>query len=524
MTDHDRQTQPIEDDVLDQAQQEAQLHYRAVARRKDERKDARGPVPLPGGSTAGGAPAGAVAPGPAAMPAPSPSMGAPAAAASAAFGAAAAPTPSEDPVRFGDEQLTASRPTAPGEDPWGAYDNPDNVPGLALDDEDARETASPAGMALRGSGTRGRKDAGGGMAPFVPMGGGTGAPATTLPGATVGGVGASSGLAAQQPALTVQAALSAAQQGNLPLNLVQGLGAARASGALMSPPATGVLAAGAGSGAGIDGATLDETIRRLGIDSDQPFVVGPDGNLYPNPYYVQAGTAGPLRSSAPAAADLDGDGVVSDWERTRWEAAHDRTGGSSTTGGGSYPGGGGGGYTTTGGGSVSSPSAQGGSSDGGGWSSVGGGVSGTGWSGGGGSHSGSGTGGLSGQTAGGPSYGSPGTGGYSAGGYSSGGSASGQDYSVRTDELRDESQEWEEIAERQGQLAKDVESLPDPAPTFGVLSAMVPPYAAVQDASAESAQEAGTESQYTAGGLDQNAASYDANEHAGSAIAGRIND
>lgn len=532
MTDNHRQGTTGDEDVLEDSQDEAQLHYRAVARRKDDRKGGRGAVVAPAtGPQSGAAPTTTPAGTPYAPS--SQGLDASTAVSAAALGAsaAAAGTPSRA-VRFDDDQLTASAHVAPSHDPWGAYDNPENVPGLELgDDEDEPGSSEFGGMALRGSGTRGRKEGSGGSAPFVPLGAGSGGAATTLPGATVGGIGASSGLAAQQPALAVQAALSAAQQGSVPLNLVQGLGAARASGAMMSPPATGVLAAGAGGGPGIDPSALDETIRRLGIDSDQPFVMGPDGNLYPNPYYVAPAGGAPARPSAIDPADLNGDGVVTEWERSRWLSGQERTGGSTTTGG--VPAGGWGGGmdgSASGGGSVSSPYGSGA-----GWPSGGDAGSGRGWSSGQGGQTGGGGGGYSAPAAGGGSAGGYSSGGYSSGGHSpgghapsgysgSGGAASGADYSVRTDELRGESQEWEQIADRQGQLANDVESLPDPAPTFGVLSAMVPPYSAVQDASAESALEAGAESQYTAGGLDENAASYDANEEAGSAIAGRMND
>ncbi|WP_296137736.1 hypothetical protein [uncultured Tessaracoccus sp.] len=329
------------DDLFDE-DREAELRYSKVRAERKDAKGRTGPLPVTGQTDA------ATTNGAAAQPAQDatiiPFGQARDVAGLSSVGVMAAGAE----VRFGDEPLRA-RGIDTSEDPWGAYDNPENIPGLTLDDDDERQGEDATSMAIRGSGTRGdRKKRGGGMNPMMPMAGGAGAGAggaggqgggatsapggpsggMTLPAATVGGVGGQQTLAAQQAA-TYQQVMQGAQQGQVSIQSMSGLASTRASGAMFSPPASGVTAAGGEAMATpITDPKLLEMMRNQG--SDGPFVVGPDGNLYENPNWrasaqETSGIHGPGAGVGVRGADLDGDGVVSQEEFARWQSGEGRT-------------------------------------------------------------------------------------------------------------------------------------------------------------------------------------------------------
>lgn len=538
MTERDKRELTDTEDELDQ-DQEAQLHYRGVAGRKDKERRTNTPMPLAAGGAgagAGGAGAAAGAPGATAgagMSNTATFTGAPAAIGGAALGAADAPQAAAADVRFTGDQLSADSVNGPGEDPWGAYDNPDNIPGLSLDEEDEESGNSDyRGMAMRGSGTRGG-NSGGRMGPMMPMMGGAGGPgaagagagAAALPGATVGGVGiAPNSVMPAQQAAAMQAAMTGAQQGSLPMSAMSSLNGLRATSAMTSPPHSGVMAAGS-DGFSLHPDALEDTVRRLGMETDQPYVVGPDGQLYPNPYYTGGGLHGRGGGGGamvpginggyfPKAADLDGDGVVSASEAQRWQAAQDRTGGGSMndTGGLSGPSG-----------NPMIPYGPGGGRDGivGGLNS--GGYQGTGS--GGSSQHGSGGGGVR-DTVGGLN--SDGYSGSSYGGSSStdvagllrdfgtatqvakaianGTGSHGGKKTFSSEAATEEAKDWDEVAEEQKKLATQLSSMPDPGPIFGVMDRAPISHRSVEKASVESQEQGHVASYNTEDGLQATAA------------------
>ncbi|NLE98645.1 MAG: hypothetical protein GX596_11765 [Propionibacterium sp.] len=541
MTDRD-----IDKDLLGDEDREAELYYRGTRSKKDKSKGASGPVPLAaGGSGAGGAAAPAAPPaaaGAGAGGAMANAPVAPMAAGGVTLGAVAAPeAAASGDVRFDADQLSAGGGTAPEtDDPWGAYDNPDGVPGLSLDDEDDQRRDQRGGMAMRGSGTRGKGSGGGaGMAPMVPMGGaGTGtagAGAAAVPGATVGGVGAMPNLAVQQQQAAVQGVMASAQQGSVPLSALNSMNVARASNAMTAPPASGVMAAGSG-GVTVDSTTLDETLHRMGFDSNSPHLVGPDGNLYPNPHYQGPGdTGGSVGGTAPwRGGDVGGGGVGGPTTPGTTLPADGTPGGYDNDVIRPQPG-----ITGPGSGGVTGPGSGGGSGS----------VTGPGTGGGAGAGSGSG-GGVSHDVgnlnsgsyqapAGSPSTGGGGGTGISGGGWSSPAPSTGSNpftrsysgtsiargtnFTVTPDELRGEAREWERLADEQAKLAQQFKSLPNPDPIFGVLRRMVTPYNGVQQASVEAASEHGDDAGHASATLDQTAITYDANEHDGATTAEGMN-
>lgn len=560
----------IDDDVLDR-DQEATLHYRGIrGSRKKEAKGSRGPMPMVGNTGAGGpatgtapavAPAAAQSAGNAGLtptPAPLPTMTEAAAAGSVGVVAAGSE------VHFGNEQLAASG-IDHSEDPWGAYDNPENIPGLTLDEDDERADGAWTSMAMRGSGTRGgNKGKAGGMGPMMPMGGagvgagagnaavgstaaGGGAPGgMMLPGATLGGVGGAQNLVAAQQAVNYQS-----MSGGASSAVLAGMQSPRATGALFSPPSSGVLAAGGGPQS-TDPKAVAETMRDAGIVTSQPHVQGPDGNLYPNPYY-NGGGAGRDGLGAPTphvsgsvGADLNGDGHVTSQEMARWNAAQQKVSDGVSHAGlglsgsphslGANPNTLG---TTTSG--VSAPTSA--------TSGSGGGVrqgieelirdayreaaSAQGGSGGAPASSGvkqqvsdlkstqyshmSGT----------PSQSSGSARDFiraaeGVGKLSGHATATAKDFSVRSEELRGESKAWDSIAKAQARLRGQFDSLIGDAPTFGVMSGMMQPaYEAMRNASVSSTEHRTGKNQYTSEHMALSADAYDQTEMQNAQISDR---
>lgn len=541
------------DDLLNR-EQEATLHYRGVrGSRKKDSKGGRGPMPITGNAGTGGtatgtAPAGAPSATQGASnagltPASAPLPAATEAAAAGSIGVMAA----GGAVHFGNEQLAASG-VDHSEDPWGAYDNPDNIPGLTLDEDDERADAARTLMAMRGSGTRGgNKGAGKGMGPMMPMAGaGAGAGAgnaaagsaagggasggMTLPSATLGGVGGAQNLASAQQAVNYQT-----MSGGASSAAMAGMQTPRATGAMFSPPSSGVLAAG-GSEQSTDPAAFAEAMRDAGIDTNQQFIEGPDGNLYPNPYYNGGGVGnGGLGAPAPSirggiGADLDGDGYVSDEEMARWNAGQGKV-----SDGVSHPGLG----FSDGRGSYDAPSL-GGPGPSGGTSSPGNGVrqgveglsrdayrEAT--SGHGGSAGPSASSGVKQQVSdlqstqyshmsGAPSQSNASSHNFvqSAAGVgqrAGHASATAKDFSVQSEELRGESKAWDSIAKAQAKLRSQFDSLVGDAPTFGVMSGMVQPaYEEMRNASVTSTEHRTGKNQYTSEHMALSAEAYDQTE------------
>ncbi len=543
-------------DALDR-EQEAMLNYRGVrGSRKKGSKGGRGPMPIAGTAGAGGtatgtAPAGTPAAAQGAgnagltpTPASAPLPAATEAAAAGSIGVMAA----GGAVRFGNEQLAASG-IDHSEDPWGAYSNPENIPGLTLDEDDERADGSRTSMAMRGSGTRGgRKGSGSGMGPMMPMAGaGAGAAAgnagagsaaaggsapggVMLPGATLGGVGGAQNLASAQQAVNYQA-----MNGGASSAAMAGMQTPRATGAMFSPPSSGVLAAG-GSEKSTDPAAFAEAMRDAGIDTNQQFIEGPDGNLYPNPYYNGGGT-GNGGFGAPTSnigggmgADLNGDGHVSDEEMARWNAGQGKV-----SDGASHPGlglpDGRGSYDAP---SLGSPGPSGGTSSPG--DGVRQGVEGLSRDayrdatlGHGGSAGPSASSGVKQQVSdlqstqyshmsGAPSQSNASSHNFvqSAAGVgqrAGHASATAKDFSVQSEELRGESKAWDSIAKAQAKLRSQLDSLVGDAPTFGVMSGMVQPaYEEMRNASVTSTEHRTGKNQYTSEHMALSAEAYDQTE------------
>ena len=151
----------------------------------------------------------------------------------------------EEEVRFGHEQLRAEVGSADEGDLWGAEDEDEfAVPGAVTGSDEEREERrrrKKAGMALRGSGTRGRKEKGGGSGSMP-----------AAPGATVGGVGG------QAPGSMGVPAAAGGPAGSMPLSSLGGAAqAGKAAGtAAYSPMATyGTSGSAAGGGAFSGGAS-----------------------------------------------------------------------------------------------------------------------------------------------------------------------------------------------------------------------------------------------------------------------------
>lgn len=542
------------DDPLDR-EQEAMLNYRgARGSRKKGSKGGRGPMPIAGTAGSGGTATGAA---PASTPASPQGVGntgltptstplspMPETAAAASAGVMAA----GGSVHFGNEQLAAAG-IDHSEDPWGAYDNPENIPGLTLDEDDERADGSRTSMAMRGSGTRGgNKKSGSGMGPMMPMAGaGAGAGAgnagagsaavggsapggVMVPGATLGGVGGAQNLASAQQAVNYQA-----MNGGASSAAMAGMQTPRATGAMFSPPSSGVLAAG-GSEQSTDPAAFAEAMRDAGIDTNQQFIEGPDGNLYPNPYY-NGGGAGNGGFGAPTSnigggmgADLNGDGYVSDEEMARWNAGQGKV-----SDGVSHPGlgfsDGRGSYDAP---SLGSPGPSGGTSSPG--DGVRQGVEGLNrdayrdaTSGHGGSAGPSASSGVKQQVSGlqstqyshmsgAPSQSSASSHDFvqTAGGVgqrAGHSSATAKDFSVQSEELREESKAWDSIAKAQAKLRSKFDSLIGDAPTFGVMTGtMKPAYEEMRSASVASTEHRTGKNQYTSEHMAMSAEAYDQTE------------
>nr|WP_108872146.1 hypothetical protein [Tessaracoccus timonensis] len=539
----------VNDDFVDR-EQEATLNYRGVrGSKKKEAKGGRGPVSITGnagtgGTATGAAPAGAPAAAQGAgnaglTPASTPLPAATEAAAAGSIGVMAA----DGAVHFDNEQLAASG-VDHSEDPWGAYDNPDNIPGLTLDEDDERADVTRTSMAMRGSGTRGgNKGAGNSMGPMMPMAGaGIGNPAAgsaagggsapggmMLPSATLGGVGGAQNLASAQQAVNYQVMNGGASSAAL-----ASMQSSRATGAMFSPPSSGVLAAG-GDVQSTDPAAFAEAMRGAGIDTSQQFIEGPDGNLYPNPYYNGGGAGnGGLGAPAPSirggiGADLNGDGYVSNEEMARWHAGQGKVNdGVSRSGLGfsdsqrSY-------NATHG---VSGPADGAPGSKGGVRQGVEG-LSRDGYreatSGHGGSAGPSASSGVKHQVSdlqstqyshmsGAPSQSSAGSHDFiqSADGVGQRAghtNATAKDFSVQSEELRGESKAWDSIAKAQAKLRSQFDSLAGDAPTFGVMNGMVQPaYESMRTASVTSTEHRTGKNQYTSEHMALSADAYDQTE------------
>lgn len=547
-------TSDTTDDDLLNREQEATLHYRGVrGSRKKESKGGRGPMPITGNAGTGGtatgtAPAGAPAAVQGAGNAGLTSTSAPLPAATEAAAAGSIGVMAAGgAVHFGNEQLAASG-VDHSEDPWGAYDNPDNIPGLTLDEDDERADAARTSMAMRGSGTRGgNKGAGNGMGPMMPMAGtgagagagnaaagsaaaGGGAPGgMMLPSATLGGVGGAQNLASAQQAVTYQS-----MSGGASSAAMAGMQSSRATGAMFSPPSSGVLAAG-GDAQSTDPAAFAEAMREAGIDTSQQLIEGPDGNLYPNPYYNGGGVGhGGLGAPAPSirggiGADLNGDGYVSNEEMARWQAGEGKVSdGVSRSGLGfsdsqrSYD-------ATRGvsGPADGTPRLSGGVRQG---------VEGLSrdayreaTSGHGGSAGPSASSGVKQQVSdlqstqyshmsGAPSQSNASSHNFvqSAAGIgqrAGHASATAKDFSVQSEELRGESKAWDSIAKAQAKLRSQFDSLVGDAPTFGVMSGMVQPaYEEMRNASVTSTEHRTGKNQYTSEHMALSAEAYDQTE------------
>lgn len=539
-------------DGLGDEEREARLRYSNVANKKKDRKGGgRGPAPVgtggasssPGASAAGGVgPAGPAAGSgaPHLGAAPQSAAGISLTGAAAADGVSPAGALPGDEVRFDGDPLAAGDFAPEADDPWGAYDNPENVPGLTLDEEEEGPLESDPAMALRGSGTRGdSKNKGGGrMAPVMPMGGGGGgagggaaAGGPAAPGATLGGVSGAPNAAGQPGALA-------------------GMGAgasAPATSATMAPPASGVAAAG-GEESGLNDPSLRELAFQQGVDPDSPYIMGPDGQMYPNPYYRgDSGDNGHL----PPEADFNGDGIISDDEARRWRNGQDRTNdGGGDDGRGDGDGDGTEGSGDDGGGhdgdldlppinpdpdfperprpdpdedGVKDPPKDdpddgtdpprnprdNGGDDGG-------------------DGNGNGNGDDSPIVHNPPPPTTPppdGNGNTYPKSYPDGPTKVGNpgtDYRVKSDELVQEAKTWQQLAAEQEKLAKDIQGMPNDPKQFGVLDNMPTAYRKAQASAAEATMQSGARSGQSSAHLKETASSYEANEAAGIEQAGGI--
>lgn len=535
-------------DPLEEQDQEAQLHYSNVRGSEDDRKGGRAaPMPMAGA-------AGAPAPGAAPM-----SMGNPTAAAAgggggAMLGASGVTAAGAEAADMGAGDLVAAGPKA--DDPWGAYDNPDNIPGASLDDEQSGAWAA-GGMAVRGSGTRGgsKKDASQNrMGPMGPMGGAgaggaggvgagggaggaaggaVGAGAAGVPGATVGGIGSGSALAAQQTG-AYGAVVQSTQQGNLSMQAMSSLGGVRATGAMYSPPSSGVMAAGGPLHTG--DSDLGSALHRLGVDSSDPYITGPDGNVYANPFHGIDPVTG--SGGTPGVRGGVSSGGVSPVDSSRWQTAD-----PGVSGGIEAPSGGRGNtiqdlialandvrdtvdrlngdrYEQQAGGGTSGATSSGTngvqqSVDGLNSSDYRDGVGTSG------SPAGSGGSGITKSTSGGD-YVTART--DSVQKMSGHGTAVGSDYSVRGSELQAEARTWDEVSQAQAELSSTISSLLQANAIFGVLEPMVSPYDQTASASATVTRQRSERSDYTSTSMRDSAARYDQHEEESANLLEGMND
>lgn len=223
------------------------------------------------------------------------------------------------------------------DDPWGAFDEdeyavPTEVTGAdSGDDEESRRRSAEA-LALRGSGTRGRKKgrgAGGGMPPgMMPAGGAGGAgapgagaapqPAMSQPMMSAGPSG-SAGMPSVVPG--AQMGLPGAQMGRIGASPYAPAGAnvpPVAGGPGAPAPSAGLMAAGTEDS--VDADTMREALRRSGLD--EHISVDSDGRINTDPL-----------------VDTDGDGIP-DTPRSQVPGPGDTSPGDSGPGG-SGPGDGG---------------------------------------------------------------------------------------------------------------------------------------------------------------------------------------
>lgn len=516
---------------------EAQLRYSAVrGERRRRQRAGGGPTAMP--PTAGGAGGNTAASTGATAAAPTSGAGAPPATLAgsdammgAAVGAGTAATVAVTDVHFDNGQLVAQGAQL-SDDPWGAYDNPENIPGLDLDEQE-RHGESRDSMALRGSGTRGREKGGRGGAPMMPMGGAAGGSAgaggqsavaaagqssgqslpsaaasaqagsvraagsstggasaggaAVLPGASVAGVGGAQNSLLQQQLAAQHSAASGAQQGSLSLAQISALQQTRATGAMFSPYPSGVMAAdGTAQGFPADEA-LAESLLRAGRNTTDPTVVGSDGNIYANPYHRDPSSGLQWSPTGTPTAGVHGPtgGMQDIFGRTNGPV-----GGSS-----SMPG--------TAGSPTSSITTDGARSAVQQTNST--------------SYSGGTPGGAPGQASA-----------VSGGGFHSGptasvnrltghGTARGTDYSVLDGELTKEAKEWDAIARDQQRLRDKFNTLPDPRPIFGVLEQVVPSYESVRNQSVASTEQRTAQNEYTSVNLHITDTAYSRNEVEGAA-------
>lgn len=214
------------------------------------------------------------------------------------------------------------------DDPWGAFDEdeyavPTEVTGAdSEDDNDERRRRAGDAMALRGSGTRGRKKGGGtggmppGMMPGGAGGGGAGAPAAggvaPQPAMSQPMMSAGPGGAAGMPSV-----MPGAQMGRMGGSSLYAPAGANAPLAPAGPgaapvPSAGLMAAGADDP--VDAETMREALQRSGLD--QSVTVDSDGRIITDPL-----------------VDTDGDGIP-DTPRSQVAGPGETTPGSDSP----YPG------------------------------------------------------------------------------------------------------------------------------------------------------------------------------------------
>ncbi|MHA7860599.1 hypothetical protein ACX1DX_04355 [Tessaracoccus sp. Y36] len=463
-----------------------------------------------------------------------------------------------DEVRFDSPQLHARIDGPLAADPWGALDEdeyavPGEVTGAETDkNREDRRRRKAAAMALRGSGTRGRKGGGAGAMP----------PAMMPPNATVGGVGAAPGGAgAMQPMMSagpgaagggIPTMLQGAQAGRLAGPSLFGPSGSGASGAMFGPggftaPGGGLMAAGTEDS--LDAEQLREALRRSGLD--QLVAVDSDGRIIEDPLVDTDGDGVPDtplskvrqrdgRNTAPTAG-VQATGLQSVYQQGPGSGSYaagamapgttapgttapGTTVPGTTVPGTTLPGSSGPGGTqspSTGyypGGPVAAGDASGsetdpstnspGSQSGGGFEYDGGHQTGV--------RPQDGT--TNSSTS--PTYTSTGsqTGTRPSGStsfaqptstYSSTG---GSDYSVNTDQLRRESTNWSDLADRSKPMQDTIMSTPEPGAMFGVMTEAVPPYRTAVESSVQAASDAGLEAEAQAMALDAASNNYDQNE------------
>lgn len=422
-------------------------------------------------------------------------------------------------VAFAEEELRADVRIDAADDPWGLADDDEYpLPGAVSarqDERDRRQRRGGAGLALRGSGTRG----GGGR-----TAGGTGGPAPMMgtPGATVGGVGAPAGVAGGSPAVTAMQSQGVLQQGAAQNSaatsastsmLANAQSSSRAvSGAAFSPAAgTGVQAAGA------DQVAYDpELIRQALAD---------------NGFGLEPGDAATGRYGAGGYTSGAADGIVGSGS----------TAGSGTTPGSAFPGGGSGSGAGT-----DWPTAGPGTGSGGGTHLPGGPTiidkgwpvpntpdanngAGSGGSGSAGPGTGAGTVTTPGSSStGGGVNGAGGTG--TTGGGSSGPSpayrpsgAATYGYDVAPEDLRRDSRQWSEVSAMSVPIASVILSTPDPQTMFGHIKTPIPAYKVAVSSSKEFVEQSSGQQDVMADELANTALKFDIQEETAVALTKGMN-